>query len=578
MTESRSTLRNGVLCACVFAVCLLIAWPVAEMGFIDDWSYIRSAQVFAQTGHLVYNGWATAMLGWQVAWGALFIRLFGFSFMVVKLSTLPLALATIILFHSILIRFGLNPRNAVLGTLTLGLSPLFLPLAASYMTDIPGLFVIILCLYCCQRAVSARTHQTAIAWLCLAAASNVVGGSARQIAWLGVLVMVPSTGWLLRNRRGVLPAAILLWIAGIASVFSFITWFAHQPYSVPDHPLKASRMEHPFSILLVCIDFVGALLLLSLVVLPVLLPWLSQIRKAAAAALAAVAFVFVLWAVAPMWNLPWIPHMIFSEFATARNASMNPPNTALFILSVPIRLLVSLLVVSAAAVFAAAVRIKQRELKCSSAFPFGREFFWLLIPFTLSYFTILTPRAGHGMVFDRYMLCVMPVAIVYMIRLHQQWIAPRLPAYSVVALILYALSAIAGTHDWFAWQRARLKAVEEIQAAGVPRNKIQGGFEYDGWTQIENGGNINFERIEIPAGSYRPDAGTPQLPADCKLDFASFTPDVHPIYTVAFGPKACLSPSEFPSVHYSNWLPPFQKTIYIQKIPSPAPAASLPSR
>lgn len=71
MTKNSSTLRNGLLCAGVFAVCFWIAWPVAEMGFVDDWSYTKSAQVFAQTGHFAYNGGATAMLGWQVAWGAL---------------------------------------------------------------------------------------------------------------------------------------------------------------------------------------------------------------------------------------------------------------------------------------------------------------------------------------------------------------------------------------------------------------------------------------------------------------------------------------------------------------------------
>ena len=83
--------------------------------------------------------------------------------------------------------------GANIGALTVGLSPIFLPMAASYMTDVAGLFVIVLCLYLCQRAAAARSDRAAVLWLCCAAISNVVGGTVRQICWLGALVMVPST-------------------------------------------------------------------------------------------------------------------------------------------------------------------------------------------------------------------------------------------------------------------------------------------------------------------------------------------------------------------------------------------------
>ena len=58
--------RDGLLCAALMAICLLIAYPFAEIGFVDDWSYIKVAQDFVQTGHLVYRGWASPTLGWQV--------------------------------------------------------------------------------------------------------------------------------------------------------------------------------------------------------------------------------------------------------------------------------------------------------------------------------------------------------------------------------------------------------------------------------------------------------------------------------------------------------------------------------
>jgi len=101
MTRRFLAIRNGLACATLFTACFWISWPVAQMGFIDDWSFIKTAQVFARTAHLVYNGWSGPMLGWQVLWGALFIRLFGFSFMAVKLSILPIAIASVFCFTSL---------------------------------------------------------------------------------------------------------------------------------------------------------------------------------------------------------------------------------------------------------------------------------------------------------------------------------------------------------------------------------------------------------------------------------------------------------------------------------------------
>ena len=66
MPEQSHAVRNGIICACVPAASLLVSWPVAEMGFVDDWSYVKTAFVFARTGHISYNGWATAMLGWAI--------------------------------------------------------------------------------------------------------------------------------------------------------------------------------------------------------------------------------------------------------------------------------------------------------------------------------------------------------------------------------------------------------------------------------------------------------------------------------------------------------------------------------
>ncbi len=65
--ERSDSMRNGLLCALAVAVCVLIANPVVNMPYIDEFFRTpRRTLDFARTGHIVYNGWATAMLGWQI--------------------------------------------------------------------------------------------------------------------------------------------------------------------------------------------------------------------------------------------------------------------------------------------------------------------------------------------------------------------------------------------------------------------------------------------------------------------------------------------------------------------------------
>lgn len=578
MTDRTRTIRNGLVCMLIFAACFAVSWPVAQMGFDDDWSYIRTAKAYAQTGHFVYNGWSSPILGWQIPWGALFIRLFGFSFMAVKLSTLPLALASVFLFYVIQNRFGIRGRNAIIGTLALGLSPLFLPLAASFMTDVPSLFVILLCLYFCQRAIGARSDATTILWLCLAAASNVAGGTVRQIAWLGALVMVPSTAWFLRKRRGVFLAACFLWAGTIVAVFCCIRWFARQPYSVSDPLFKGvlNPIGHPALVGLLFL--LGAFPCLLLLIFPVMIPWLSRLRTARGATLLAGISAILFWVMVQLAagsSLPWIPNLLLTEFSVGEGVQLGGDRGP-FIFPVWACLLFSVVIAAAFLALLGTFRPQFRSAGGPRQSLARSPMFWLFAPYSFSYCGLLFLVACQkGGIFDRYLLGLMPVAIIVLIRLHELYIAPQLPPISAIAVAIYALLAVAGTHDWFAWQRARLDGIAELRAEGSPRTHILGGFEYDAWTQLQTAGHMNNGDTVNPPGTYRPDDPISPVARACLLNFLDWMPAIHPTYTVAFAqPMPCLVPSKYPPIHYRAWLPPFQRTVYIQQFPASAPHAA----
>lgn len=581
--------RDGLACALLMACCILLAWPFVETGFIDDWSYIKMAQVFAETGRFVYNGWATAGLGWQVLWGSLFSRLFGFSFINVRLSILPIAMASVYLLHQILLRFGISRGNAIFGTLSLAFSPVFLPMSASYMTDVPGLFCTLLCLYLCQHAISAVTDRAALGWLSFATLTNLAGGTVRQTVWVGVLILVPSAVWLLRRRRVVLWGGTLLWLIGVASVFALMHWLNRQPYFLPEYfpvdRFTRARLK-PTALHEIGLGW-RALLCTLLLLFPILVAWLPIALSAPKRMLIRAGIILSLFASIWLLNppifhmlilsqLPWLPGVI--ELMTLR--AVGIPGSAPNALADWQRVVVATLVLASALAFFAhlfGARWSRQQLTTSRALSW-QQIFSLLTPYTVGYIGALMVRGIDDIYFDRYFLVLQALGIIFLLRYYQDFARPARPpmhsmlsvgdfsAASWVALLAFAFFAVAGTHDWFEVFRARLEAADQIRRAGVPRTAIQGGFEYDGWTQIEDGGYLNDPRIRLPANAFHdvPPSVVARPPCAVTWFYGFFTPKIIPRYFIVYSPLSCLDSTAYPAIPYRLWMPPFTGQIYVQ--------------
>jgi len=566
-----SSRRVGLLCALLAGLCILATYPVLEMGTNDDWSYARTSLDLLRTGHLVYNGWSTAMLGWQVYWGALFIKVFGFSFLVIRLSTLPLAMAAAYLQYVIFRWFGISSRNAVLGTLTVVLSPVFLPVATSFMTDVPGLFCVLLGLYACLRALDSSSAQTAIAWLTFATLVCVVGGTGRQIVWLGALVMVPATAWLLRRRRAVLAVTAALWVGSLLTIAGCLYWYQQQPYAIPEKFVneKLSRAAIETAVQ----QGRGTFLTVFLMSLPVLVAYLTPVSKISKKLFLCIFAVLVLTVAIRAHGshtvalAPWLPNMITEwgvlGYGVLENLGVKP-----IVLPVFVRALVTLGVLVSGAVCVSAI-LSFRKLAPSPAgalVPSWSVTFTLLAPFASAYLLLLLPRAAFVVTVDRYLIPLVAILLIPMLRYYQERVHDRASGSSFAVLALFAAYGVASTHDYFATNRARLSAAEEVHNAGVPRTVIQGGWEYDSWTQLQVAGYINDWRLENPPDAYHK-PGPPNLPEPCRYWFAPNTPVVTPRYFVVFSAMSCLAPSSFAPVRYHTWLPPFARQIDVQQLP-----------
>lgn len=570
------TRRNALGCALLVGLCVLVTYPVLQMGTADEPSYMRTALEFARSGHIVYNGGATAILGWQVLWNASFIKLFGASFTALRFSTLPIAMGTVYLLYCILARFAVNPWNATLATLTVGLSPLFLVLTTSFMTDIPGFFCLLLCLYLCQHAVVANTTRSAILWLSLAALSSVVGGTDRQTAWLGALLLIPSTTWLLRRRRSLVLSGVLLWIGSVAAIYLCLRWYYRQPYALRE-PIVLSL---PSAVQFHVFCFKVFLLLLSLVLLalPIFMAFISAVwRLPLRFGLACFGLTVLCIAAFPLLSLrnfmlaPWLGNYVTAGGMINTYDTLGPRPV---ILSAPVRFALFMLVIAAICSFLTVLFVtRPRENWIAPKHSLSwHQMLWLVLPFTLGYVGLLLPRALYStttspmQIFDRYLPPIVASLLILLVRFYQEKVRIKLPSISVVMLTVFSLWGIAATHDLFSMDRARLAAAEKIHQAGVPRTQIQASFEYDFSTQLETAGHINDPRIRIPGDAYDPEperlSGLPH-----RFEYSYLIPAVQPKYFLVFVPQSGLDPTPFPPIFFRTWLPPFGATIYVQQLP-----------
>jgi 4-amino-4-deoxy-L-arabinose transferase-like glycosyltransferase len=557
---------QALFCAAAVLACALISRPYTPMGICDDGPYILMAQNLAATGHIVYNGWSAIMLMQQLYFAAAFIKLFGFSFTTVRMSTLLIAVITAFVLQRTMVRANISEGNATIATLALVLSPLYLALSVTFMSDITGLFAIVLCLYGCLRALQSPTDQSSLAWLCFAVTANALCGTSRQIAWLGVLVMAPSTLWMLYFRRRIFVLGAAAVFTAALFIFACMRWLKSQSY-VAQVPLFASNFHIRKFFEQLCAVFLEIPFLL----LPVSVLFIPQIRKCGPKAIAVFAGLYFAYFAAALQ--PHYSHGVFllepavGDWVSIHGAydAIHLTGTSPIFLNVPAQILLTLAsLCGLTGLIVSLLRSRKTQSFVDSA---GTTVSWtqlaiLFGPFTLAYILLfLSVYSTTQILFDRYVLGLLIVALICLVRYYQESIRPRLPLIAVFLVAVTAVCSITVTHNLFSLYRARAALAAELRANGIPDTSVDNGWEYNFDVELQNANHINNNLIAIPANAYLP---APQPPSDrCEMFWSDKTPHIHPLYGVSFNPDACYGQAFFAPVHYSRWPYRTPGTLYV---------------
>lgn len=541
----------AISCTVVLA-CILVANPFNEVGFCDDWSYGSVAMTLARTGRLQYNGWGSPLVLFQSFWAVPWLRVFGFSSQVLQASMVPISLGFVLMIYAVGRQIGLPPALAAFASMATGTSPLFLPLAASFMTDACGCFFAMLCIYLALRGAYAE-GPAAARWSWWLALVGTVGGANRQIVWIAPLTLIPYLGWVHRRSSRLRAHAVAAWLVCVASILVVIYFFG-QPYG----PLQL----HSGQILWLLRNqwatstklFVSLVLVYVLVSIPVLFCFLPLTSYRSpkllliliASSLCAFTQLALTGLLAPYGTNILSPSGVTTGTQEFFGKPQLQPLWARLFLSVLVNSCILTVFVKAGRNWTGPDGTAGRLRQDRSLHVFGI--------FSAGYLVLLFPGVLSQLAFDRYMLPLIPLLMLTALPYFSRFKRP-IPVVAWACLALFAAYGIAATHDYFAAERTRTIAAEQLEKSGIRRDLISAGFEYDGWTQVERSGYVRAAQY----GDWQVDDSDKGF----WFEFWSHTPDFRPDFVVLNSYSGEFVRRGLFQINFCAWIPPFRRSAVV---------------
>lgn len=211
----------------LWSVFLIIANPTGSFPLNDDWNYIRSAQLLAEQGRMLITCWNCSTNLIQIVYGATLVKLFGFSFEVLRASTWLAGLGSCVATYFLVKESSKRPVLGFAAALTLMSNAIFFNLSSTFMTDVPFLAILISSMFFSVRALRYGQHRDYLCALLLGLISTFL----RQygVVFLGLFVITYAIGRL-KDRNLLLNSFGILLLAA-ASLLAFRTWLTS--YGLP---------------------------------------------------------------------------------------------------------------------------------------------------------------------------------------------------------------------------------------------------------------------------------------------------------------------------------------------------------
>lgn len=470
----------------IWALGIALVDPHGDFALNDDWAYGLTVRTLLEAGAFRPPGWAAPTLLSQALWGAAAALPAGFSFTALRLSTLLLGGGALVAVY-MLARTLRAPRGAAgVAALTVGFGPVFFELAHTFMTDVPFIgFATIALLFLARALAGGGDHQLAIG--CVATVAAVLCrqvGIVVPVAFAVVCVVYGRGRLAARGGRALLPlllSASALW--GLRQVLAF-SQAAGDGLGVGDVIAAWSmRGNPPAALRLMRDNLLVAWIYCGLFLAPVLLhssaAWrasLARPRRFDAVAVAA-----ALLAGATLWfwqrGMPLRGNVLIKSGLGpitlhdiyVRGLANDTPLPEGFWHAVT-----ALAVLGAALLIAQLTAVAAHLRRAAADERAVRLLLLLSAAGTFAALSVVIP-------FDRYYLPVTAILAAALAPPPTLATGRAGGTAATVLLAAMALFAVAGTHDYLSWNRARWQALAQLtEVDGIAPQRIDGGPEFNG--------------------------------------------------------------------------------------------------
>jgi 4-amino-4-deoxy-L-arabinose transferase-like glycosyltransferase len=515
MTRKGGDLFAILFLGATFALVVALVGIGGDYPLNDDWAYAYSARHLLKTGELRILDWAAPSLLTHALWGAAALRLLGDSAVSLRCGTLCFAWLALFSLYGLARRAAFPPFAAVVATLLLGLSPWFVNLSFTYMTDVPFLAMMLLALLVFSHALRPGPARPLLLFLCGA----LLGAAAltRQFAIITTPAFAVALLLDARSRHGPRWKAAAAWdgVALFLPVFllyaPFQFWYSHVhgPTLANRETFQRMGEVRPWHVL---VNGLSVLHYAGLWLFPLALSLLLRGRFAEVvtrrtvcrglpvvggfAVIVPLAFFILDHVYAKNLHRPdsaLQPLMPYLGNITYL-AGVGPPTlTDVYygqaplthpapLLGVLLTLMSTVGALFAAGIAATAWDRARGTATESGALPIDEErrkrhgVLVLLCTFGGIYLVWLLCTGTFC--FDRYLLPFLPVVVLVGVDAVPADIIKSRAV--VLCLVLCGLCSVAGTREYLSWNGAREKAVRDLHAQGVPDGDVDGGFEVNG--------------------------------------------------------------------------------------------------
>jgi len=463
--------------------------PIGDFPLNDDFSYGRTVYNLSELGVFLFDDWLGMSLFTQVLWGTIFTKIFGFSFTVLRFSTLTLAYIALASCYLLARDLGADRKLSLLVALSIGFSPIFFSLSYTFMTDIPFFSFLILSVYFFHRFLQHERLSTFFAAILLGVAAILIRQLGLMLPIAFLLTYVIRIIYFGKCSLRSLLVAVTPLVISVVAYLLYREWFMSLQ-GLPENYDSLGRLSKRLNkdFWLGSMQRIGVIITyLGMFLLPLLfgvgrfrywnnkrikgqtiLPFQEKIISGIFVFLLAcigVGIAHVFWgnifngiALGPTLLKDGQHFSNIPKFTTSQGnfvKSLFFGAGILFILSILPVLFKSL---------------NKRNPQFLSAL------FAAMNILVYCGFLML-----ETLFFDRYLIQLFPFVLILFFVVHKEWNAK----YQLLAFfVLFGMTcySIAGTHDYLAWHRAKKEALEYLtEEMKIPTNQIDGGFEFNGW-------------------------------------------------------------------------------------------------